>query len=171
MKTKNLKLLLLFPSILFLSCKGQMNKGGKTSTTDTVVKNSTVTIDTANIPKYKVNVNKRYDSKGNMLMYDSSYSYSYSSPGGMGQINDDSVYSRFKSFFHKNYSSFFNSPFNDIFYQDSLFKYDFFNNDYFSKRFEMNNDAFAKFYRQMDSVKDDFMRNSFPNGQQKRNNQ
>ena len=44
-------------------------------------KQTTAVSDTAN-PKTSVTVNKKYDDKGNLIRYDSSYSYSYKSPGG-----------------------------------------------------------------------------------------
>jgi hypothetical protein len=168
MKTVNFKLLLLMPLIVFSSCKGQANKGEQQLSASI---NTQSHIDTSSMPRYKVNVNKQYDDSGHLIKYDSSYSYSYSSPGGMQHIKDDTVYKRFREYFEKNYSNIFNPPVQQMFYQDSLFKYDFFNNDFFIKRFEVNNEIFNKMYRQMDSLKAEFLNKNYPNGQQKRNSQ
>ena len=169
MKTNVLMKLALVPFILFSSCKGQTNKSehqpGNTVSSGIYSQNQN---DTANAPRYNIKVNKQYDDSGHLIKYDSSYSYTYSSAGGMNQIKDDSIYKKFSEYFQKNYSPFFNSPLNGLFYRDSLFKYDFFNNDYFMKRFEMNNDLFEKMYRRMDSIKNSYMQRNYPNGKQKK---
>ena len=85
------------------------------------------------------------------------------------QIKDDTIYKRFKAYFRKNFSNSFNGPFGDMFYQDSLFKYDFFNDDYFLKRFEMNNHELSRMYSDMDSIKAEFLKKNYPNGRQKKN--
>lgn len=160
MKTKDLKILLFVPLLVFASCKGQIKKESQQLSLPIVQSDTTYT------PKYNVKVNKQYDDSGHLMRYDSSYSYSYTSPRGKQSIKDDSIYKKFREYFQKNYSDFFNPPIQDMFYQDSLFKYDFFNNDFFMKRFEMNNEIFSKIYHRMDSLKSDFMRRNYPDGQQ-----
>jgi hypothetical protein len=88
MKTKDLKLLLFVPSLVFASCKGQTKKESQLPSV------TIVQTDTANIPKYKIKVNKQYDDSGHLMRYDSSYSYSYTSPGGKQSIKDDSIFKR-----------------------------------------------------------------------------
>jgi hypothetical protein len=165
MKTKAI-LYLLLPLLTFTGCNGQTKKGEPLAVKPN---NGIVSEDTLNKPKVNVKVNKQYDDKGNIVRYDSTYSYFYSSPGGKAlNSSSDSVYSHFRSYFDKNYPDFLKPQYDNIFYNDSLFKYDFFNNDYFMKRFELNRKMFDNMYRQMDSLKNDYMYRNYPNGKTKK---
>ena len=105
-------------------------------------------------PKIKTKVNKQYDSKGNIVKFDSTYSYYYTSRGiDSARIISDIVFKEFKSFYSDELMSKFNMRFNDIFLVDSLFKYDFINEDYFRKRFELNESKMNELFREMDSLK------------------
>jgi hypothetical protein len=120
--------------------------------------------DTINRPKINVKVNKQYDRNGNIIKYDSTYSYAYSSHGGQSApMNNDSIFNQFKTYFNMHSSSFMNKQNNNVFLTDSLFKYDFFNEDYFQKRFELNQKLFNDFYRQMDSLKGNYLQKKYPN--------
>lgn len=166
MKTQHLRYLLLIPFIVFSSCKAQTDKGKQQS--GSISQNTA--IDSSEGPKYNVKVNKQYDSTGHLIRYDSSYSYSYSSPSGERlKMNNDSIFHKFRTIFEGNYPGFLNPWFNNIFMEDSLFKYDFYNKDYFQKRFEMNNHMMEKMFQQMDSIKNNFLQNNYPNGKQKKN--
>jgi hypothetical protein len=157
-------------AVLFFSCNGQNAKDHKQSKTNSeqMLRGSFDSTDTLNKPKVKVNVNKRYDDKGRVVQFDSTYSYFYSSPNGIRHLNNDSIYDQFQSFFNKSYPHFFEHQNNDIFFNDSLFKYDFFNNDYFLKRYQLNQKNFEGFYKQMDSLKQNFMKQRYPNGYPKK---
>lgn len=152
--------------VFFTSCTVDAQKGN----TELLLENNreVVANDTLSKPKITVRVNKQIDDKGRTVMYDSTYSYFYSSPKGVLQKGNDSKYSSFGSFFDKSYSDFMDRKNHDIFFNDSLFKYDFFNNDYFEKRFEMNKKMFKNMYQQMDSIKRDFLKQNYPDGYQKK---
>jgi hypothetical protein len=125
--------------------------------------------DTANKPKTEVHVNKKYDDKGNLLRYDSSYSYHYVSPGGKLQnIETDTLFRHFKSYYLSNYDTMFNNNFGSIFLNDSLFKYDFMQPDYFLKRYELNSKRFEQMARDMDSIKTQYLRQGYPQGEMKK---
>src|SRR5688572_29110550 len=116
-------------SFLTGGCDGQKKANEKLSghlaSADTLVK-----------PKVDVRVNKRYDDKGNLTQFDSTYSYFYSSPGiGRSSITSDSLFGNFKSPLLNQYKGLMNENMNSIFFNDSLFKYDFYDEDYFSRRF------------------------------------
>lgn len=163
MKTKAF-LFLLLPMLAFSGCNGQTKKEQSI-----FKKEEMVSADTLNEPQVKVNVNKQYDDRGRIIKFDSTYSYYYSYPDGKQiQLNNDSIYSQFRSYFHKTYPDFLNPQFDNIFYNDSLFKYDFFNNDYFLKRFELNKKMFDNMYKQMDSLKRNYMEHNYPGGIQKK---
>jgi hypothetical protein len=89
-------------------------------------------------PKTDIRVNKKYDDKGNLIQYDSTYSYFYSSPGFKNSISSDSLFNNFKIPLRNDYKGLLDENMNSIFFNDSLFKYDFYNSDYFSRRFHMN---------------------------------
>ena len=92
-----------------------------------------VYIDTMKIdsPNETWNVNKSYDKDGNIIQYDSSYSYSYSSNGEY--LNIDSLISTFGM------NNFFSNPF----IIDSTF-------NFFNQRSSMIEDIFKEFI-QIDS--------------------
>lgn len=153
-------------AVLFFSCNGQTskNQSGLKQESGQISSNEFSPVDTANKPKIKVNVNKRFDNKGRLMQFDSTYSYFYSSPKGLVHLNNDSVFNNFQSFFNKSYPGVFKDQNRDIFFNDSLFKYDFFNDDYFLKRYQLNQKNFENFYKRMDSLKQDFMQQVYPNG-------
>ena len=144
-------------SFLVGGCKGQKKQ------TDKATK-QIASVDTIANPKVDVRVNKRYDDKGNLLQYDSTYSYFYSSPGFKNSISSDSLFSNFKIPLRNDYKGLLDDNMNSIFFNDSLFKYDFYNKDYFSKRFQLNMLRFENMFKQMDSIKSDMFRQSYPDG-------
>ena len=93
-----------------------------------------------NSPNESWNVNKKYDKNGNIIQYDSSYSYSYSSTGEY--LNIDSLITNFginnffsnpfdldSSFnFHNQKSRMMENFFNEFMEIDSFFNNFFYNN-------------------------------------------
>ena len=162
MKTKII-FLLLIPVLLLSGChwKNPMHKPSHSA-----VKNEITARDTLIKPDVKINVNKQYDDKGNIVRFDSSYSCIYSSRGsGNMQMNTDSVYTHFRSFFHHNYKGLSDPWHDNVTGSDSLFRHDFLSNDYFMKRFELNQRMFDNVFRQMDSLKKHQMHRNYPNGE------
>jgi hypothetical protein len=153
---------------LFFSCNGQNMKNQSQKDAGKPHTGGLSAVDTANRPKVKVNVNKRFDDKGRVVQFDSTYSYFYSSPKGTAHSTNDSIFNNFQSFFNKSYPSIFKDQNKDIFFNDSLFKYDFFNDDYFFKRYQLNQKNFEGFYKRMDSLKQNYMQHVYPNGYQKK---
>lgn len=92
-------------------------------------------------PNESWNVNKRYDKDGNIIQYDSSYYYSYSSNGEY--LNIDSLISTFGM------NNFFSNPFTI----DSTF-------NFFNQRSRMIED-FLKEFIQIDSFFNDLFDNNF----------
>lgn len=157
-------MMLLLLSLAY-GCKGDgnVNKTSLSSFTkpDTVVLNQFK-------PKYDFRVNKKYDDKGNLVEMDSSYSYFYSSRGVQDSLLMDSLFERLRVPLLKNYNQLFEDKTDRIFFNDSLFKYDFYNDDYFRKRFEMNFIQFQNMYRQMDSLKSEMLLQTYPDGSVRR---
>ena len=101
-------------------------------------------------PNESWNVNKSYDKDGNIIQYDSSYSFSYSSSGE--NLNIDSLISTF------GINNFFSSPFE----LDSTF-------NFFNQRSRMIEDVFKEFI-QIDSFFNDFLEDNFSQPKQKKKN-
>jgi hypothetical protein len=129
-------------AITLLSCNGQS-------------KNT----DTKEVKDYKpqtnIKVNREYDSKGNLIRFDSTYSSYYSNINGDTTLRD-SIFSRFRNQFNESYF-FSDEPFfKDFFFVDSLLKYDFYKKDFFYNRFRDNMQRMDSLFRGMDLMKNDF---------------
>jgi hypothetical protein len=140
---KRISILAIKLTYTLSGCNGQK---GKKEIADTVKMNA---------PKTDIRVNKEYDKNGNLIKYDSTYSYFYSNTNN----NDgkrDSILENFKNHFNQNYF-FSNEPyFHDLFFQDSLLKYDFYKKDFFYDRFRQNMKSMDRLFREMDSLKNGF---------------
>jgi len=124
---KNLIFLVLFFLIISNSSHSQLEVYIDTSKTES--------------PNESWNVNKKYDKDGNIIQYDSSYSYSYLS--NVGYLNIDSLISTFGM------NNFYSNPF-EI---DSTF-------NFFNQRSRIIEDVFKEFI-QIDSFFNDFFDDNF----------
>lgn len=120
--------LLFMVGLLSSSCMGQKNEQ------KTEIKESDEKL--VKQPKGTWKVDKEFDENGNLIRYDSVYSWSSSGKfDNLSMSNKDSLMQSFKSRFFKNYSGFENEGFEDVFSQDSLFSRRFFNDDFFGSNF------------------------------------
>lgn len=110
-------------------------------------------------PNVNIAVNKKYDSKGNLIQFDSTYTY-FRSPLGKdsAKVALDSVFNKFKLFYRENFPGIVDESFSTLFLRDSLFKYDFLNDDFFRKRVELNTQIMNEMFREMDSLKNNFLK-------------
>jgi len=110
--------------------------------------------------KKTIKVVLKYDENGNLIRYDSSYSYYYSNIENDTLLRD-SIFDQFR--FHFNQKYFFSEEpfFNDLFFQDSLLKFDFYKNDFFSNRFRSNMEHIDRLFNEMDSIKNQFFMDQF----------
>ena len=114
-----------------------------------------------NQPKEDIKVNKEYDENGNLIRYDSTYTYYYSNIEG-DEIAADSIFNNFRNMFEDNYSFSTTPYFNDLFFEDSLLKYDFYKNDFFHERFMNNMQQMERLFWEMDSIENKFTMEQFP---------
>ena len=128
------------------SCKGQDK--------DQIEKNPDIQ------PKENVIVNKEYDENGNLIRYDSTYTYVYSNFDG-DFAKRDSIFNSFRQRFNEVYDFSEDPFFEDLFFQDSLLQYDFYKDDFFLKRFQQNMKMMEQLFREMDSVKNQFYRDQW----------
>jgi hypothetical protein len=150
-----MKRLIIFAMMLSLSlssCNGQKKDLQK---------------DTGGIePKTNVKVNKEYDENGNLIRYDSTYTYVYSN------IDDtavrDSILSDFRQHFSQVYRFSDKDFFDDLFFEDSLMQYDFYKKDFFMNRFKNNMPMMEDLFNEMDSIKNSFYQQQFMDDQRKK---
>ncbi|WP_417237697.1 hypothetical protein [Bizionia sp.] len=121
-------ILLFMVGLLSISCNGQKNEQ------KTEIKESDGKL--VEQPKGTWKVDKEFDENGNLIRYDSIYSWSSNGKFDNLSVSDkDSLMQSFKSRFFTNYSGFENEGFEAIFSQDSLFSKRFFNDDFFGSNF------------------------------------
>lgn len=106
-------------------------------------------------PQSNIIVNKEYDDNGNLIRYDSTYSYYYSSTEE-DTVLRDSIFNDFKNYFNNQYLFSGKPFFEDFFFEDSLLFYDFYKDDFFLKRYQFNMEKMYELFWEMDSIKNDF---------------
>lgn len=121
-----------------------------------------------NLPKKDIKVNREYDENGNLIRYDSTYVYTWSSDS-IHQIHPDSLFNKGMDMnkMHKRMQeqlSRFLGPdslrhqnFRHPFFSDGFFKDDFFNDDFFDNDF-FDSSMFRRNYHQRDSSQADFFK-------------
>ena len=114
-------------------------------------------------PSEKWDVKKQYDEQGNLIGYDSIYSWSYSNVEGDSiEVNLDSIMDSFKMYFGKNRSIDWDDDFYYCPKNDSLFMNDFFKDDYFFKNWQMQHSEYEDMIKKMDSMRNEFLRKFHP---------
>lgn len=112
-----------------------------------------------NKPKISWKVNKKYDEAGNVIGYDSIYSYSYDNFKNLQKDMDlDSLMESMKFLSHNNISSFMKDnnlvQFMDI---DSLLNGNQYFNDFFERQRKNNFSDMRELFQQMDSLQNMMM--------------
>ena len=142
-------------AIAFLICSScQENSKAQNAAEQKANKAPTAT-DSLDKPKVSIKVNRRYDEKGKLIGFDSTYSSYYSNIKG-DTSRMDSLMQGFDSYFNRNRSSFFDNRFNNLFFNDSMRYPDFFHNDFFLRRYELNDAYMRGMMERMDSMKNQF---------------
>jgi hypothetical protein len=135
-------------SVTMISCSGQTKKQDGES------------VNSSANPQTKIIVDKKYDDKGNLMKYDSTYSYYYSNVNENKNLKD-SIFSNFKNQFNNKYFFSTDPYFNNFFFEDSLLKYDFYRKDFFVNRFRNNMRMIDSLFWGMDSLKNNFFNKQF----------
>jgi len=112
-------------------------------------------VDSTAKPKVDIKVNRRYDEKGNMIGFDSTYTSYYSNISG-DTAQMDSLMGSFDRYFRQEHSSFFGRQFDPLFFNDSTRYPDFFHDDFFLRRYELNDPYMRGMMYRMDSIKNSF---------------
>jgi len=143
---------LLLVLLLFLSSCHEKMRGQNPEEKNRI---SSVAKDSLKKPKVNIEVNKRYDDKGNVIGFDSTYTSFYSNIQG-DTARMDSLMGSFDRYFRRDHSLFFDNQFNSLFFKDSTRYPDFFHDDFFMKRYELNDYYLKDMMRRMDSIKNHF---------------
>lgn len=133
------------------ACNGQAQQHHKTPG-NTVPDSARV-----DTPKTEVHVNKEYDANGNLIAYDSTYSSFFSSHNADPAFMD-SLFRDFEPRFNKRFPLMNDPGLNDLFFRDSLLYPDFFHDDFFQKRMELNDRWMQRMMAEMDSMKNAYFR-------------
>lgn len=107
-------------------------------------------------------VNKEYDENGNLIKYDSTYSYFYSNIENDSSLRD-SILDNFQEYFNNSFNFSNQKFFDDLFFEDSLLFYDFYKNDFFINRYNKNMEKMNQLFMDMDSIKNQFFYKQFDN--------
>jgi hypothetical protein len=129
-KNRAMKKQVLMALFLFglIGCQGQ-NKEDRTIVNEEKKKE-------VEQPKGNWEVDKEFDENGNLVRYDSIYSWSSMDPlNDLTTQDKDSLLNNFESKFYRHFSQFSNQGFGDIFEPDSLFSKRFFNDGFFESDF------------------------------------
>ena len=152
--------MLIALALIISSCqmKGQRGEESK--------KEATAFRDSLNKPKVNIQVNKHYDTKGNVIGFDSTYTSFYSNIDG-DTLKMDSLMRSFDRHFNLGKTSFLSRDFDSLFFNDSLRYPDFFHDDFFLRRYELNDLYLRDMMRNMDSIKNKFYREHSTRGERK----
>ncbi|HLS29678.1 MAG TPA: hypothetical protein VK021_02355 [Flavobacteriaceae bacterium] len=119
--------LVVMVALLNLSCSGQNKEKTKKKQNEDVVSEQ---------PKGTWTVNREFDEDGNLIRYDSIYSWSSSrNLDELSPSERDSLLESLKSRFYTEFSGFENQGFGEIISRDSLFSKRFFNDEFFESNF------------------------------------
>ncbi|WP_142785306.1 hypothetical protein [Changchengzhania lutea] len=137
-------LLFLMVALLGNSCNGQKNDYKKNENK----KQQEVVVE---VPKGTWRVDKEFDESGNLIRYDSIYSWSSDDKlQNFSSFDRDSLLQSFKSKFFSEFSDFESQGFEDVFAEDSLFSKQFFNDDFFGS-------DFGKEFMDLDKIRQQMM--------------
>jgi hypothetical protein len=102
------------------------------------------------IPKGSWRVDKQFDENGNLIRYDSVYTWSSNDTiNNLSLLDKDSLLSNFESKFYSRFSKFKSQGYEDIFGKDSLFGNYFFNKNFFNSDFGIDFMNLHKIHKQM----------------------
>ncbi len=108
-------------------------------------------------PKGTWKVDKEFDEYGNMIRYDSIYSWSSGDIEELAENNSDSLLQSFRSRFYNNFSKMDKTEFEDIFSRDSLFTKRFFDDDFFGSQFGEDFMDIDRIHKRMERMQKEFL--------------
>lgn len=145
--------ILSLAAMLNISCNAQEAKKEEKSQTD-----KDNLSQTAVEPKGTWKVDKEFDENGNLIRYDSIYSWSSGDDlDRLSYLDRDSTLQSMQSKFYRNFSQFGNQGFDDFFSSDSLFTNRFFDDDFFTSEFGEDFMDIDKMHKRMEAMQKKFL--------------
>lgn len=142
---------LLIAAILSLSCDAQEKESA-----DKQKKDDKQTI--AAQPKGEWKVHKEFDEAGNLIRYDSVYTWSSGSElDDLSLLDRDSTLQSLRSRFYREFSGIDEQEFGDLFSADSLFSKRFFNDDFFDSDFGRDFMDIDRIRERMERLQQEFL--------------
>lgn len=109
-------------------------------------------------PKGSWKINKEFDEQGNLIRYDSIYSWSSGTDlDKLATMDRDSILQSMQSRFYRGFSNFNHEGFSDLFSKDSLFTKQFFNEDFFDSDFGHDFMDIDRVREQMENMQREFL--------------
>jgi hypothetical protein len=115
--------------------------------------------DTLHKPTADIRVNRRYDDRGNLIGFDSTYTSYYSN--FRGDTTKMDLVKRFDRNFSTGRSTWFNNRVNSFYFSDPLFR-----DDFMMKRLQSNDPHFKDMMHRIDSVNGRFYEDQKPEDRQ-----
>lgn len=146
-------IILFMATFLSLGCNSQENRDKEKESAT-----GKETIPEATKGNWKVN--KEFDEAGNLIRYDSIYSWSSGDDlEELATLDRDSTLKSMRSKFYRNFShfDFDQEGFGDLFAEDSLFTNRFFNNDFFGNEFGKDFMDLDKMHERMEAMQKQFL--------------
>lgn len=149
------KIIAILVVLTFMGCKGQEKEKKDVSKEEKQEKPQE--------PNGQWEVHREYDEAGNLIKYDSIYSYSYSNKNGDSvKINLDSIMDSFRGYFEDKVPFDWKRDFSYFPKTDTLFMKDFFKEDYFLNNWKEHHADIENMMKKMDSVRNAFLRKHHP---------
>ncbi len=149
-------MLFLFVAILATSCNAQDTENSSKNSSDLEIQK-----DSLQKPKGNWKVNKEVDENGNIIRYDSIYSWS--SSGNIKGMESDSIFNQMQSMMQKRFSMLQSPRLNGFSENDSIMKHffsdDFFKDDFFSDRVPYGFQNMNEIMKQMEAMRQNFFNN------------
>lgn len=143
--------LLLIALTLTISCNSQ-EKNKNDSLLDTNKSSS-------NQPQGTWTVNKEFDKDGNLIRYDSIYSWSSGyNLDNLASLNRDSTMKSLQSKFYRHFSGIDTLGYGNLFAQDSLFVKRFFTDDFFDSEFGKDFMDINRINERMEAMQQNFLK-------------
>lgn len=120
-------------------------------------------VETDILPKENWEVKKEYDEFGNLIKYDSIYTWKYSNfKGDSIEINLDSIMDTFRSHFEATTPFKWDEYFSYFPKNDSLLNDEFFSKDYYLNNWERQERELFEFIKQTDSFRNAYLKKYYP---------
>ncbi len=114
-------------------------------------------------PHVRWEVNKKTDEEGNVIRYDSTYTWSYTNmEGDSVSVSVDSVMRSFRDYFNEHFPTMWERSVENPMLRDSIFYRDFFWEDYFRDRWERDRFRIRDMMDRMDSLRNSFFNRHYP---------